>query len=353
MPLASCIPCRGAPISGHPTTQRRVTPCGTTGPPASPLPHLARAPARTLVVPVIPAIFAISLLSVTQLRPVPAGRPFSSLGGWHAGSRLSAANLPAFCLLYSQSDHSAFYFPFQLLHKYPPPPRLLPFPREVLLGSFLLSPRPLRSPSCWGATHVGQGHRAHPSPPSTVVSGPAPMAASPLGTLLASLPLHWAVFSHRGHRSLWQHRLVPCGCDTGSSAKLSAHPSIHPSLHASIHPSTHPSSSASSRQRILPSMHPSTHPALHPPIHPSIHPSLNNIHTYICPPAITQGGKHYSSHFLMGKLRQGRLPSPDPRGSPAAQGLSAGFPSGSSPTAPTCLERSCPLLSPHPLLPPP
>lgn len=126
----------GAPSLGHPTAQHGITPHSTTGPPTSTFPRPARAPAQTLAVPVIPAIFAISLPSVTQLRPVPAGRPFSSLGGWHAGSRLSTANLPPFCLLYSQSDHSAFYFPFQLLHKYPQPPRLLPFPGRFCWALF-------------------------------------------------------------------------------------------------------------------------------------------------------------------------------------------------------------------------
>lgn len=180
LPLTGCIPWWGASIPGHPHAH---------------LPSPGLCP-----VSVIPAVFAISLLPITQLCPVPAGRPFSSLGGWHAGSRPSATNLSAFCPLSSQSDRSAFYFPFQLLHKHPP---LLPFPWEVLLGSFLLPPpRPLCSPSCWGATHVGQGHGARPCPPSMVVPSPAPMAASALGTPPAALPAHRSIFSHPGHWTL-------------------------------------------------------------------------------------------------------------------------------------------------------
>lgn len=117
---------------------------------------------------------------------------------------------------------------------------------------------------------------------------------------------------------------MPCGCDTGSLVKLSAYSSIHPPLH----------------------------PPTHPPIHPSIYLSLHNIHIYF-PPAITQGGKHYSSHFLMGKLRQERLPSPDPWGSLAAQGLSTGFPTCASHTTLVRLQRSCLLSCCHriPFLP--
>lgn len=87
LPLAGHIPHQRAPIPGNPTAQRGVTPCSITRPPVSPFPCPAHPLERTLAVPVIPAIFAISLVLVSQLRPVPAGHPFSSLGGWHARSQ--------------------------------------------------------------------------------------------------------------------------------------------------------------------------------------------------------------------------------------------------------------------------
>lgn len=122
-------------------------------------------------------------------------RPFSSLGGWRAGRGGDpAANFPAFVPFIPKVTILPFISPSQISAP-------LPFPREVLLGSFLLSPPP--EPPTWGTP------RARPPPHPTVVCG-HPAACRPLGDLLA----------HRGHRSRRLHRSAPPDPPSSSSAPL-------------------------------------------------------------------------------------------------------------------------------------